>query len=182
MQKAGAEVGLDVAIDPVENPRVELEEHYYHPVHTKLLDLGLKPHLLNETLIETIFSTIEHYQGRVITDHILPRDRWRAGRGRPDVLGTHVRAPVPRRHRGAGVRALRRARARTASHQPAEPDHRDRPRGDVILLAIWPSVFDLVFTTFNFQAGNDRRLIFVLMVAVLVILFSCSCASSRPRT
>ena len=41
----------------------------------------------------------------------------------------------------------------------------------VILLAIWPSVFDPVFTTFNFQAGNDRRLIFVLMVAVLVILF-----------
>ncbi len=41
----------------------------------------------------------------------------------------------------------------------------------VILLAIWPSVFDPVFTTFNFQAGNDRRLVFVLMVAVLVILF-----------
>jgi hypothetical protein len=41
----------------------------------------------------------------------------------------------------------------------------------VILLAIWPGIFDPVFTTFNFQAGNDRRLIFVLMVAVLVILF-----------
>ena len=41
----------------------------------------------------------------------------------------------------------------------------------VILLAIWPGIFDPIFTTFNFQAGNDRRLIFVLMVAVLVILF-----------
>ena len=30
VQKAGAEVGLDVAVDPIENPRVELEEHYYH--------------------------------------------------------------------------------------------------------------------------------------------------------
>jgi len=41
----------------------------------------------------------------------------------------------------------------------------------VILLAIWPWLFDPVFTTFNFEAGNDRRLIFVLMVAALVLFF-----------
>src|SRR5207344_40451 len=29
VQKAGAEVGLKVAVDPIENPRVEMEEHYY---------------------------------------------------------------------------------------------------------------------------------------------------------
>ncbi len=76
VQKAGGEVGLDVAIDPIRNPRVELEEHYYHPAHTKLLDLGLKPHLLNEALIETMFATMQRYRDRVITDHILPGDRW----------------------------------------------------------------------------------------------------------
>ncbi len=43
VQKAGAEVGLDVAIGAVDNPRVESEEHYYNPAHTKLLDLGLRP-------------------------------------------------------------------------------------------------------------------------------------------
>jgi UDP-sulfoquinovose synthase len=83
VRAAGAEVGLDVAIDPIDNPRVELEEHYYHPAHTKLLDLGLKPHLLTETLIESVFSTIERYRDRVITDHILPRDRWRAAADAP---------------------------------------------------------------------------------------------------
>jgi len=83
VRAAGTEVGLDVAIAPIENPRVELEEHYYHPVHSKLLDLGLKPSLLNETLIETVFSTIERYRDRVITDHILPRDRWRAAADAP---------------------------------------------------------------------------------------------------
>ena len=31
-------------IDHVANPRVELEEHYYNPVHTKLPSLGLEPH------------------------------------------------------------------------------------------------------------------------------------------
>jgi len=39
----------------------------------------------------------------------------------------------------------------------------------VIALAIWPGIFDPVFRTFNFEPGNDRRLIFVLMVAALVL-------------
>ena len=51
VQKAGKEVGLEVTVDPIENPRVEMEEHYYQATHTKLLDLGLEPHLLSETLI-----------------------------------------------------------------------------------------------------------------------------------
>jgi UDP-sulfoquinovose synthase len=76
VQKAGAEVGLDVDVEPIDNPRFEAEEHYYNPVHTKLLDLGLEPHLLSETLIESVFAEIERHRGRVIADHILPRDRW----------------------------------------------------------------------------------------------------------
>jgi UDP-sulfoquinovose synthase len=77
VQKAGAQVGLDIDVRSIDNPRVELEEHYYNATHTKLLDLGLKPHLLNETLIGSMFAAIERYRGRVIDDHILPRDRWR---------------------------------------------------------------------------------------------------------
>jgi UDP-sulfoquinovose synthase len=77
VERAGKEYGLDVRIDPVENPRVELEEHYYRPVHTKLLDLGLEPHLLSETLVESMFGVIERYRDRVVADRILPRDRWR---------------------------------------------------------------------------------------------------------
>jgi len=79
VQKAGAEVGIDVEVRPIDNPRVEAEEHYYNATHTKLLDLGLQPHLLSETLIESMFATIERYRGRVLDDHILPRDRWRPG-------------------------------------------------------------------------------------------------------
>ena len=77
VQKTGAEVGLDVEIESIDNPRFELEEHYYNPVHTKLLDLGLKPHLLSETLIGSVFTEIGRFRDRVIDDHILPRDRWR---------------------------------------------------------------------------------------------------------
>jgi UDP-sulfoquinovose synthase len=77
VQKAGAEYGLDVEIAPVPNPRVELEDHYYNAAHTKLLDLGLRPHLLSTELVESMFSVIERFADRVIVDHILPRDRWR---------------------------------------------------------------------------------------------------------
>jgi UDP-sulfoquinovose synthase len=79
VQKAGAEVGLDVEVEHIDNPRFELEEHYYNAVHTKLLDLGLKPHLLSETLIESMFAEIERHKHRAIPQHILPRDRWRPG-------------------------------------------------------------------------------------------------------
>ena len=77
VQRAGRDYGLDVRVDPIDNPRVESEEHYYNARHTKLLDLGLEPHLLSETLIGSMFSAIERHRDRVIPDHILPRDRWR---------------------------------------------------------------------------------------------------------
>ena len=77
VQRAGREHGLDVLIDTVDNPRVEMEEHYYNATNTKLLDLGLKPHALSETLLEHVFDVIARYRERVIEDHILPRTRWR---------------------------------------------------------------------------------------------------------
>ncbi len=77
VQAAGKDWGLEVSVDHIDNPRVEKEEHYYNATHTKLLDLGLKPHLLSETLIESIFAAIEKYRDRAIPEHILPSTRWR---------------------------------------------------------------------------------------------------------
>jgi UDP-sulfoquinovose synthase len=78
VRDAGAHHGLDVRIEHLENPRIELEDHYYNATHTKLLDLGLRPHLLSETLIESMFAAIERHKDRVILDHILPSTRWRS--------------------------------------------------------------------------------------------------------
>jgi len=86
VQKAGAEYGLDVTVEPIENPRVEKEQHYYNAKHTKLLDLGLEPHLLSETLIESMFAAIERYRDRVIPEHILPSTRWRPAPERAPAL------------------------------------------------------------------------------------------------
>ncbi len=77
VRRAGEEYGIDVRVEAIDNPRVEMERHHYNAANTKLLDLGLEPHLLSETLIESMFATIERYRDRVIVDHILPRDRWR---------------------------------------------------------------------------------------------------------
>jgi UDP-sulfoquinovose synthase len=75
--RAGKEVGLDVSIEHVDNPRVEAEEHYYKATNSHLLDLGLKPHYLSETLIESMFDTIGRHKAGVIEEHIMPRTRWR---------------------------------------------------------------------------------------------------------
>src|SRR5712692_6742144 len=79
VHRAGAEVGFEVRIDHLENPRVEKEEHYYNATHTRLLDLGLKPHLLSDTLVESVFSVIELHKDRVNTSAIMPKTKWRPG-------------------------------------------------------------------------------------------------------
>src|SRR3954471_14167242 len=78
VKRAGETHGLEVTIEHVDNPRFEKEEHYYNAKHTKLLDLGLQPHLLSETLVESMFGHIERHKDRVIREHILPETRWRA--------------------------------------------------------------------------------------------------------
>jgi len=77
VKQAGAEVGITVAIDNLRNPRFELEEHYYNPVHTKLPSLGLEPTLLSENLIESTLGVIQRYRDRVISDVIAPSTQWR---------------------------------------------------------------------------------------------------------
>jgi UDP-sulfoquinovose synthase len=63
-------------VNSIENPRVELEEHYYNAAHTKLLDLGLKPTLLGEELVESMLHAIERHREHVIEASIDPHTRW----------------------------------------------------------------------------------------------------------
>jgi UDP-sulfoquinovose synthase len=65
-------------IEEVENPRVEMEGHYYRAAHTGLLDLGLVPHLLNETLIDSLFRIAERHKDRVSMEAIRPTVHWRS--------------------------------------------------------------------------------------------------------
>jgi UDP-sulfoquinovose synthase len=87
VQRAGGEYGLDVRVEHVDNPRVEAEEHYYNAKHSALLDLGLKPHYLSETLVESMFAKIEEHKDRVITKAIMPKTLWRPRPRVPQPVG-----------------------------------------------------------------------------------------------
>jgi UDP-sulfoquinovose synthase len=87
VQRAGEEYGLEVRVDHLDNPRVEAEEHYYNAKHSALLDLGLKPHYLSETLVESMFARIEEHRDRVITKAIMPKTLWRPKARVPQPVG-----------------------------------------------------------------------------------------------
>ncbi|USR90463.1 NAD-dependent epimerase/dehydratase family protein [Phormidium yuhuli AB48] len=77
VQQASSALGLKVEIDHLENPRVELEDHYFNAKNTKLIDLGLQPHNLSDSLLDSLLNFAIKYKGRVDKDQILPKVRWR---------------------------------------------------------------------------------------------------------
>jgi len=80
VREAAGDLGYEVHVDHLENPRVELEEHYYNAVHTKLLDLGLEPTLLQEELLQSVIHAIEANKDRVIASAIEPHTTWTSGK------------------------------------------------------------------------------------------------------
>jgi UDP-sulfoquinovose synthase len=68
----------EATIEHLENPRVEAPEHYYKVTHTKLVDLGLEPHLLSDTLIESMFDVTKQYAHRVRVEALRPTINWRS--------------------------------------------------------------------------------------------------------
>ncbi|MGH3472604.1 MAG: NAD-dependent epimerase/dehydratase family protein [Nocardioidaceae bacterium] len=66
------------SIERIDNPRVEQDNHYYRAAHTRLLDLGLAPHLLDESLIASMFPLVERHRDRVNPDAIRPTVQWRS--------------------------------------------------------------------------------------------------------
>lgn len=75
--KAGQKLGIDVQTESVPNPRVEAEEHYYNAKHTKLVELGLKPHLLSDSLLDSLLNFAIQYKDRVDPSQIMPSISWR---------------------------------------------------------------------------------------------------------
>jgi UDP-sulfoquinovose synthase len=77
---AGQRLGLTVRIEHLPDPRVEAEEHYYNAKHTKLTELGLKPHLLSESLLDSLVNIAIEHRDRVDLSLLLPRVNWRNSR------------------------------------------------------------------------------------------------------
>jgi UDP-sulfoquinovose synthase len=80
VKAAAGAMGLPVEIDYLPTPRVEAQQHYYNAKHSKLADLGLQPHLLSDSLLDSLMNIAMKYQDRVDRSLFLPQVNWRNSR------------------------------------------------------------------------------------------------------
>jgi UDP-sulfoquinovose synthase len=77
VQQIGNRKGLNVTINHMSDPRVELEQHYYNARHTKLIDLGLVPHHLSDVLLDSLMDVVVRHRDGVREDTLMPQVNWR---------------------------------------------------------------------------------------------------------
>ena len=78
VEKVGKGLGLKVTIRNLENPRKEMEEHYFNPDHQKLLDLGYKPTHTLEQELKIMLNDLMKYRSRIDArkEALIPDIRW----------------------------------------------------------------------------------------------------------
>ena len=84
VRRVGDELGLDVTVCNLENPRMELEEHHYNPDHQNLRDLGYKPTHDVEAEMRIMLRDLMKYRDRIAAkrDVLIPDVRWSGGRAK----------------------------------------------------------------------------------------------------
>jgi UDP-sulfoquinovose synthase len=90
VQSVATRRGLNAQIEHLPGPRVEEESHYYNAKHSKLTDLGLKPNLLSDDVIDTLIDIALRYRDRIDPTVFEPRITWQNGR-----TGTPLAASIP---------------------------------------------------------------------------------------
>ncbi len=76
VQKVGNNLGLNVNIQHIENPRKEAEEHYYNPKHTGLSELGLKANYLTDEVLEQMITFVLKHKSKITIDQIHRKIKW----------------------------------------------------------------------------------------------------------
>jgi UDP-sulfoquinovose synthase len=77
VETAASKMGLPVEIAYLPDPRVEAQEHYYNAKNSKLIDLGLQPHLLSDSLLDSLMNIAVKYRDRIDASLIPPQVNWR---------------------------------------------------------------------------------------------------------
>ena len=91
---------------------MEAEEHYYNAKHSKLIDLGLKPHWLSDSLLDSLMNIAVKYRDRVDTSLIMPQVNWRNATN-----DRHAQPPV--QAAAASAAATSHSRAAVLTEKPA---------------------------------------------------------------
>jgi UDP-sulfoquinovose synthase len=76
VQRAGSELGLDVEVKSIDNPRKEAEDHYYNAKHSGLIELGLKPHYMTDEVLAEMLEQVICYKDNIDESKIMPRVKW----------------------------------------------------------------------------------------------------------
>ncbi|MBN1286216.1 MAG: NAD-dependent epimerase/dehydratase family protein [Anaerolineae bacterium] len=88
--KVAQELGLkDAVVRRVENPRKEMEEHYYKPDHQHLFDLGYQPTHDMEAELRIMINDLVRYRDRIEAkrDLLIPEIRWDGTRQKVGFIG-----------------------------------------------------------------------------------------------
>jgi UDP-sulfoquinovose synthase len=80
VQVSGKELGLKVQIEHLPDPRVEAEHHYYNAKHSSLIKLGLQPHLLSNSLLDSLINIAIRYRDQIDPSQFMPKVNWRNAR------------------------------------------------------------------------------------------------------
>jgi UDP-sulfoquinovose synthase len=75
-QQAGKELGYNVNIKNIKNPRVELEEHYYNPSYQGLIELGVTPHYLTIDSMKEMFRMVAQHKEKIRREVVFRGIRW----------------------------------------------------------------------------------------------------------
>ncbi|UWQ22239.1 NAD-dependent epimerase/dehydratase family protein [Jannaschia sp. W003] len=76
VRASGERLGLDVEVKSLPNPRKEMEEHYYNPTHTGLMELGLEPNLLTDAVIDRLMRAVMEHRDAIDHDRIFRGVKW----------------------------------------------------------------------------------------------------------
>ena len=85
---AAGRLGIRARIEHLPDPRVEAEQHYYNARHSRLLELGLEPHLLSEGLLQSILAVALKHRDRIDPATLHPRVDWRRPTNPRDPIGS----------------------------------------------------------------------------------------------
>lgn len=88
VQEVGTNLGLGVEIHHYDNPRQEMEEHYFNPDRQHLIDLGYQPsHDVRAEMAIMIKDLLAHKERIKAKEHILVPDiRWDGSRRKSEVI------------------------------------------------------------------------------------------------
>ena len=89
VQDAAANIGLHVDIRHYDNPRAELEEHYYNPDRQHLLKLGYRPTRDIKAVIVRMLRELLRHRERIEAraEVLIPDIRWDSSRRKSEIIG-----------------------------------------------------------------------------------------------